>query len=104
MTKIDILNSLKQLSNLERLEIIEFASHLIHEEMQEEILTSQIKDNFNQNSAEGKALSRINTPINDDEWIIVDNIDQEIDMEKIKEQFIKSGYKSKIFTEKTSFN
>lgn len=56
----------------------------------------------NSHSAEAKAIRRINTPIDDNEWIIVDNIGEEIDFEKIKEEFYKSGYQSKISAKETS--
>jgi hypothetical protein len=107
MTKTEILNSLKQLSNIERLEIIEFASYLMREEITEQSQTEHITINddntaLNPTSAEAKALMRLNSSCEEEEWIIVDNIGQEIDLDQVKEQFYKSGYKSKVSTQKTS--
>ncbi len=61
---------------------------------------NKIVPNFQ--SAEAKALQRINSPIRDDEWIIVDDIGKEIDLDKVREEFYQSGYKSKISTQETS--
>ncbi|MFM7439650.1 MAG: hypothetical protein ACKO2V_13775, partial [Snowella sp.] len=43
------------------------------------------------NSAEGKALRRIDKPIGEDEWITVGEIGEEIDMEAINEKIKQRG-------------
>ncbi len=110
MTKFEILEALKQMPNVARLEIIEFASRLIREEMarknqEQKVLLEvdqSVTTHLSPNSAEAKALERTASPIADDEWIVVDQVGQEIDMDAVKERFRQSGYKSKISAKKTS--
>jgi hypothetical protein len=68
-------------------EVIEVTSQLIREDAQIEMI-------LNANSAEAKTIKPINEPINNDEWIVVDDLDQNIDMEVIKTKFKERGYKS----------
>lgn len=89
MLKTEIIKSLQKMTNTERLEVIEIASQLVRKEI------NSPSDNL---SAEVKAWERINSNIEDNEWIIVDNLDEEIDLEQIKKEFDKRGYKSKIST------
>lgn len=89
MLQTEIIKSLQKMTNSERLEVIEIASQLIRKEI------NSHSDNL---SAEVKAWQRINSNTEDNEWIIVDNLDEEIDLEKIKNEFNKRGYKSKIST------
>lgn len=89
MLKTAIIKSLQKMTNSERLEVIEIASQLIRKEI------NSHSDNL---SVEVKAWQRINSNIEDNQWIIVDNLDEEIDLEQIKKEFNKRGYKSKIST------
>lgn len=89
MLQTEIIKSLQKMTNSERLKVIEIASQLIRKEI------NSHSDNL---SAEVKAWQRINSNTEDNEWIIVDNLDEEIDLEKIKNEFNKRGYKSKIST------
>ncbi|WP_013321261.1 hypothetical protein [Gloeothece verrucosa] len=115
MTKQDILEALKQMSNLERLEIIEFTSQLMQEEeinkKSENLEVAQgVTAKLKSNSAQAKALKRIAHKIGgecefltaDDEWIVVDEVGQEIDLDALKEKFKQRGYKSKISATQTS--
>ncbi len=85
--KTEVLEAIKEMSLFERLEVIEVTSQLIREDAQIEMI-------LNANSAEARAIKPINEPINDDEWIIVDDLDEEVDMEVIKSKFKERGYKS----------
>jgi len=89
MLKTAIIKSLEKMTNSERLEVIEMASQLIKKE---------INCPSHNLSAEVKAWQRINSDSEDTEWIIVDNLDEEIDLEQVKKEFNKRGYKSKIST------
>lgn len=53
-------------------------------------------------SAEAKALERIAAPITEGEWIVADDVGQEIDMDAVREKFKQRGYKSKISGTKAS--
>ncbi|WP_330202834.1 hypothetical protein [Cyanobacterium sp. Dongsha4] len=77
------------MTNSERLEVIEIASQLIRKE---------INSHGDHLSPEVKAWQKINSNTEDNQWIVVDNLDEEIDLEKIKNEFNKRGYKSKIST------
>jgi hypothetical protein len=48
------------------------------------------------NSAEGKALSRINNPVPDDEWVVLVEEGQEVDFASALERLKKRGYKVKV--------
>lgn len=54
------------------------------------------------NSAEGKALQRIENPIKEDEWITVGEIGEEIDMEAIYERIKQRGYKIQVPSKNSS--
>ena len=45
------------------------------------------------NSAEGKALQRIENPLGEDEWITIGEIGEEVDMEVVRERIKQRGYK-----------
>lgn len=103
MVTTEIINSLKKMTNSERLEVIEIASQLIRKEinLQKDDETKSIDQNQNldsKSSAEFKAWQRINSTTKDDEWIIVDDIGKEIDLEQVRQEFYQRGYKSKIST------
>ena len=51
------------------------------------------------NSAEGKALQRIENPLREDEWITIGDIGEEIDMEAVRERMKQRGYKIQICSE-----
>jgi hypothetical protein len=48
------------------------------------------------NSAEGKALNRINNPIPDDEWVVIVEEGQDVDVASALERLKKRGYKVKV--------
>ena len=54
------------------------------------------------NSAEGKALQRIENPLREDEWITIGKIGEEVDMEAVKERIKQRGYKIQICSEDSS--
>lgn len=54
------------------------------------------------NSAEGKALRRIDKPIREDEWITVGEIGEEIDMEAINEKIKQRGHKIQVPSKNSS--
>jgi hypothetical protein len=54
------------------------------------------------NSAEGKALQRIENPIKEDEWITVGEIGEEIDMEAIDKRIKQRGYKIQVPSKNSS--
>lgn len=110
MTKTEILDALKQMANIERLEIIEVASRLIRQEMDKNILEAKIPIEIeegvtaylNPNSAEAKALERLRSSNIDGQWSIVDEVGKDIDMDTVKEKFKQRGYKGKVSTTQTS--
>lgn len=61
----------------DRLEMIKIASQFIRKE---------INSNSDNLSAEVKAWQMINSNIQDSQWLIVDNLDEEIDLEQIKKR------------------
>lgn len=71
----------------------------VADRLEHEVITSLDNIYFivvKSNSAEGAALKRLATPIADDEWIVVGSLDEEIDMNAVRERFIQRGYKSKV--------
>lgn len=110
----ELLGKLKTLANLYLLAIsrinpsgwiLEFKSvclnivSLIENSGNSELIPFEVEGKtiyLSPDSAEGKALNRINNPVPDDEWIVIIEEGQEVDVASALERLKKRGYKVKV--------
>jgi hypothetical protein len=64
----------------------------------------KIMSNQKDNSAEAKALQRINNPIREDDWMTIGKLDEEFDMEEIAKKVRERGYRRKVSNAGVSFD
>jgi hypothetical protein len=85
-TKSDVLTIKKKIESIERL----LQPQGIPFEVEGETIY------LSPSSAEGKALSRIDNPVPDDEWVVIVEEGQEVDVASALERLKKRGYKVKV--------